>query len=392
MLKKKRKHFLEAVATLVGMVIGAGILGIPYVIAKAGFLTGLIDLIIIGLAVLVLNLYVGEIMLRTKEEHQLTGYAEKYLGKWGKNLMIFSMIFGLYGALVAYIFKEGEFLAAIFAPKIGGTPLIYSIIFFAIAAFLVYKDIKAIERSELIMVFFVVYIIVLLAFVAYPSIDIKNLSAFNPQRLFLPYGVILFAFLGMAAIPEVGIELKENKSKIKKAIVYGSLIPLFAYIIFASIIVGVTGPENVTDDAIIGLGNVLGPKVLLFGIIFGVLTMATSFIAVGLALKEMYNFDFKCSNDLSTFLACFFPLIIAIALILTKIENAFFKVIDLTGVIAGGFLGVLIILMVWKAKRMGDRKPEYSIRSIKTLDVLLMIMFLAGMVYESLKIMGFIRI
>lgn len=61
------------------MVIGAGILGIPYVVAKAGFLTGLLDLIIIGLAVLVLNLYVGEIMLRTKEDHQLTGYAEKYL-------------------------------------------------------------------------------------------------------------------------------------------------------------------------------------------------------------------------------------------------------------------------------------------------------------------------
>ena len=109
MPKKKRKHFLEAIATLTGMVIGAGILGIPYVIAKSGFLTGLIDLVIIGLAILVLNLYVGEIVLRTKEKHQLTGYAKKYLGKWGKRLMMFSMVFGLYGALIAYTIKEGEF-------------------------------------------------------------------------------------------------------------------------------------------------------------------------------------------------------------------------------------------------------------------------------------------
>ena len=392
MPENKRKHFLEAVATLVGMIIGAGILGIPYAVANAGFLTGLLDIILIGLAVLVLNLYVGEIMLRTKDDHQLTGYAEKYLGKFGKSLMIFSMIFGLYGALVAYTLKEGEFLAAIFAPNIGGTPLIYSIIFFLVAAFLIYKGIKAIERSELVMVFFIVFIISLFIAVAFPFVDIKNLTAFSPQKLFLPYGVILFAFLGAAAIPEVGIELKENKTKIKKAIVWGSLIPLIVYVLFTFIVVGVVSPEKMTDDAIIGFGNALGHKVLLFGLIFGMLTMATSFIAVGLALKEMYNFDFKCSNDLSTFLACFVPLVISVALILIKVDHAFFKVIDITGIVSGGVAGILIILMVWKAKKLGERKPEYSVHSKKIFDILLILMFLAGMVYESLKIIGLIKI
>ena len=33
--------FWEAVATVVGTIIGAGIFGIPYVVAKAGFLTGI---------------------------------------------------------------------------------------------------------------------------------------------------------------------------------------------------------------------------------------------------------------------------------------------------------------------------------------------------------------
>ena len=392
MFKKESKHFLEAVATLVGMVIGAGILGIPYVIAKAGFLTGLLDLAIIGLAVLILNLYVGEIVLRTKEKHQLTGYSEKYLGKWGKNLMTFSMIFGLYGALVAYTLKEGEFLSAIFAPIIGGNQLIYSIIFFFIAAFLVYKGITVVEKSELIMVFFVLYILFLFLIVATPFIEIKNLTEFSPQKLFLPYGVILFAFLGIAAIPEIGIELRENKKKIKKAIIFGSLITLFAYILFAFIVVGVVSPDKITDGSIIGLGEALGQKALLFGIIFGVLTMATSFIAVGLALKQMYNLDFKCSNDLSTFLTCFIPLMVVIVLILIKIDNAFFKILDLTGIIAGGILGILIILMIQKAKKFGDRKPEYSIRSIKIVNILLIIMFLAGMIYESLKIIGLIKI
>ncbi len=242
------------------------------------------------------------------------------------------------------------------------------------------------------MVFFVLYILFLFLIVATPFIEIKNLTEFSPQKLFLPYGVILFAFLGIAAIPEIGIELRENKKKIKKAIIFGSLITLFAYILFAFIVVGVVSPDKITDGSIIGLGEALGQKALLFGIIFGVLTMATSFIAVGLALKQMYNLDFKCSNDLSTFLTCFIPLMVVIVLILIKIDNAFFKILDLTGIIAGGILGILIILMIQKAKKFGDRKPEYSIRSIKIVNILLIIMFLAGMIYESLKIIGLIKI
>ena len=99
-----------AVATMVGYIIGAGMLGIPFAVARSGFLTGLITIIGLGIGVMFLNLYLGEIILRTKGEHQLTGYAEKYLGNTGKILMIFVMIFGVYGALVAYILKEGQFL------------------------------------------------------------------------------------------------------------------------------------------------------------------------------------------------------------------------------------------------------------------------------------------
>ena len=87
--------FEEAVATLVGTIIGAGVLAIPYSMKKAGFLTGLLILVVLSIAVLFLFLFVGEIVLRTKGNHQLTGYAEKYLGKTGKALMLFAVIFAI---------------------------------------------------------------------------------------------------------------------------------------------------------------------------------------------------------------------------------------------------------------------------------------------------------
>ena len=42
----KKLLLWEAIATLVGTIIGAGILGIPYVIAKAGFWTGIFDIVL----------------------------------------------------------------------------------------------------------------------------------------------------------------------------------------------------------------------------------------------------------------------------------------------------------------------------------------------------------
>ena len=53
------KHFYGAIATLVGCIIGAGVLGMPYVIAQAGFLTGMLAIVFLGIIVLFVYLYLG---------------------------------------------------------------------------------------------------------------------------------------------------------------------------------------------------------------------------------------------------------------------------------------------------------------------------------------------
>ena len=80
----KNMQLLTATSSIAGTCIGAGFLGIPYVAAKSGFLIASAYLIIFSVIILLINLYLGEIILRTKGNHQLTGYAQKYLGKKGK--------------------------------------------------------------------------------------------------------------------------------------------------------------------------------------------------------------------------------------------------------------------------------------------------------------------
>lgn len=369
------KKMFRAVATLTGTVIGAGVLGIPYVIAKAGFLTGLLDIFLLGLAILLLNLFLGEIVLRTPGNHQLPGYAEKYLGKKGKILMLISMFFGIYGALVAYIIGEGKSLAALF----GGSSFLFSMIFFVVAAIIVYIGLKAIVKSESLFVIGIFLLILLIAAVAIISgkMDLTNLSEFNILNLAVPYGVILFAFIGTAAVPEMKEYLSHDRKLLKKSIIIGSLIPIVAYIIFALVSVAVTGTST-TEIATIGLGQALGPSIVIFGNLLAIFAMFTSFLTLSLAMKEIFQYDLKIKKNIAWVLTVSVPLILFLAG-----AQSFIKVIGITGAFAGGIDGVLVTLMYWRAKKMGKRTPEYKLGKMRLVGSLIIILFFLGIIYQA---------
>src|SRR3989338_6323757 len=90
------RQFFLSVSTLIGTVIGIGIFGVPFVFAKSGFLTGVLFLIILTAITLIIHLAFGEIILRTNGNHQITGYAEAYLGSKWKNIVLFSFVMGIY--------------------------------------------------------------------------------------------------------------------------------------------------------------------------------------------------------------------------------------------------------------------------------------------------------
>lgn len=366
------KKVLQAIAILVGITVGAGILGIPYVVAQSGLIIGIIHLVVIGAAILILNLYVGEVALRTKGIHELIGYSQKYLKGFSRFLMKPLFILGAYGALIAYLIGEGQSLAAIFNIN---NPLLFTTIFFILMSVLLLSGLKALERSELILASLFFLVVIIIAVLSLPKADVTNLQYTNPAKAFIPYGVILFAFIGSSAIPEMREELANNKKQLKKAIIIGSILPFFIYLIFTLSVLAVTG-VNTTEIATIGLGNILGEKMLLIGNIFAVLTMATSFIAIGFALKWNYQYDYKLSNITSFILTCFIPYIIVLLNITT-----FIKTLALTGALIGGLQGILIISIYRNAKNKGERNPEYSLKLPKALDYFIMTLFILGIFY-----------
>jgi tyrosine-specific transport protein len=361
---------VEATAILVGTVIGAGILGMPYVIVKAGFLLGLVYTIGIGLILLLLNLYVGEICLRTKGTHMFSGYAERYLGKGGRNIFAFIMTVSIIGALIAYLIGIGEAAAAIF----GGSPLLFTLLFFVLASVLVFFDLGAIEESELAMTGIMLVVVAVIIAFALPNAKLSNFSGINWKYALLPYGVVLFAYLGSTAIPEMKKELEKDKKKLKKAIIIGSIIPIAVYVLFVAAVVGVTG-FSTTEIATIGLGNKLGRSVMLLGNAFAIFAMATTFFTLALALKWILHYDYKVAKDVSWAFACFVPLTIFLAG-----ARSFIRMLELTGAVAGGLQLIFIIVLAMAAKRKGERKPEYSLPLSWIIAALLIAFFAFGII------------
>jgi len=372
----KNINFLEAVAVLIGTIIGAGILGIPYVVAQAGFLTGMLVLAVVGLMIIISALMLGEISLSTGQKHQLTGYAQKYLGNWGRRLMTFTMVFSIYGALIAYIIGEGEILSSLF----GGSQFFYSLLFFALGAILVYFGLIIIKRFELWMNLIIFLIILFFIIWSWPIINWHNLKGFNIFKFFLPYGVILFAVTGGTAVPQAFEILVKQKNNFKKAIIFGFSIPLFIYAIFTFAVIGITGLQT-TEIATIGLGKILGESVLILGNIFAFFAIGTSFLTLALALKQMYLYDYKMNKNLAWAITCFMPLI----LFLLGIQN-FIKTIAIVGAVSGGIEGVLIVLMHQKVKEKADRNPEFFISKNKILAGVLIIIFILGIVYTLVNL------
>lgn len=373
MEKEGKKNLFAGIATITGTAIGAGILALPYVVKESGILPGILHIIVLGLVMLLINLYLGEIVLRTKGHHQLPGYAQKYLGKTGKIFMILSMIIGIYGALVAYLIGEGESLSFIFTGSLSYT-LIFSIVFFAIMAFLVYSGLKALEKGE--SVGFIAVLVILAVIIIYfmPKINIGNFNflSSNPLAWFMPYGVVLFSLLSFSALPEVEQELARNKKLMRRAIIIGALIPIAIYLIFSLVVVGFAGPRT-PQIATFVLGKL--PTFL------AVITMFTAFFVLATAMKDMYNLDLKLKKTLAWFLACFIPFLIALTLIFFNAAS-FIKILGITGSITGGLTGILILVMARKAKKLGNRNPEYKIPFNWILAILLSLLFIAGIIHQ----------
>ncbi|MCH7758920.1 amino acid permease [Patescibacteria group bacterium] len=366
----KRIDFIKTLAVFAGTIVGVGIFGLPYVAMQTGFLVIVAYFLIISVLAITVHFLLGEVARDTQLIARIPGYAGEYLGSKAKKFSFATSSMGLIGTLLAYLILGGQFLYLFLSPVMGGSLLLYVLIFFALGAIFIYRGIGTISLLQLIIQTIFILLLFFFFFRGFPYINLENLFTFDARSLAMPYGIILFSLWGIALVPEIKEMVNRDRKKMLSVLSLGVILASFAYLFFIFTILGVSG-EGTTKDAISGFSQSIGNKVVVIGFLFGLITTFTSFITLGLTLKKIFWYDLKLTHRVSWSLACFTPLL----LYFFGLRN-FIEIIGLTGAIFLGTEGIIVILIYrsFLLKRFQRRAGSYI--------YFLILLLLTGMVTE----------
>ena len=166
-------------------------------------------------------------------------------------------------------------------------------------------------------------------------------------------------------IPEIEEMLGDKKEKLLKKAVWASMIisGIF-YFLFMVLILGISGKVT-SPETFSGLKPFLGQGIASLGFFLGIITIFTSFAAIGITLEKVFRYDFKVPKNLAFLLVIGAPLI----LFFLGMRN-FLETIGLVGGVMMGIEGILILLMYKKVH--AQRFWVYP----------LILIFLGGIIYQ----------
>jgi len=287
--------FVKGIGIIVGLMFGAGVFALPYAIARSGVLWGTFHfLITLFLSIFLLFLY-AEITYYVGGKSRFTGYVGRILGKRFKTFSFLVVLGSYYSTLLAYGILGGIFLSN-FLPSGVLTKESLSVLFFIAGSLLLVLKLGKVALANFYLTIPLFGFVFYLLYVALPHISLNNF----PLTLdglaakggwFLPYGVWLFSFGAMAAIPEArDIFASSPLRDFKKVIMISTLLCAFFYCLFVFSILGVSG-LGTSKDALSGVEGILGRSVILVGSAMGFLAVFTSFLALGIDLKNVFYYE-----------------------------------------------------------------------------------------------------
>ncbi len=368
--------FLLSTGLLVGSIIGAGIFSLPYVFSKSGFLAGIIYLLVLGICTFLVHLMYADIIARTNEtHHRFPGYAKIYLGEKSGQLAGIIVFLANFLTLTVYLILSISFFNLI-SPQF---PLYYKfLIFWILGSLTIFLKIEKAAFFEILTTSLTIAVIVAVFLAGYfYGLPAVNSPSTTLNNLTLPFSPTLFSLLGLGAIPALLVYFREKKlpfNKIKRVLLWSTLIVVIAYILFVLGISRLSG--TVSEDAVSGLIGNISPTILFFLGIFGIVSLLDSYMSVAFDVEKTMHYEWKLPKWLSKSFVVFLPP----SLYFLGFQN-FLSSIGVVGGILFGLWGIMIIL-VWR-KTSASSCPTQIVEKIPNwLIYFLFAVFTAGIVYE----------
>lgn len=287
---ESRLTFLEATSIIVGHGVGSGILAVPYLASRNSWL----DLLwIIPLAYginLVMHFMIAELSLNNGGAQFIACFQnELFTGRAGKALTWFAFaMLGLSVLMNVSGFIVGS--AAVFTAWFGMPEKAAVILYYVLAASVVFIGMKAVGICEKISVFAMIGVIGIL----FVAVLLSPLSALPVSRIAVSnvlalYGMVAFSLSSVMSVPQVVKGLNGDVRRIRASIAAGTGINAALIVLITFMTLLGAGTSISGSGALVDLSAHLGGWVSIVGYVFSLLALSTSFWANTLNLRDIVH-------------------------------------------------------------------------------------------------------
>lgn len=310
---ESRLTFLEATGIIVGHGIGSGVLAVPFLASRNSWY----DFLWIVAAAYIINLLLhfmiaelsynngGAQFIKCFENELFVGKLKKFATWLAFALLGFSVIMNVSS------FISGA--SAVLYSWFGLTPIWGMLIYYVIAASVVFVGMKLVGICEKYSVFAMLAVVVIL-FVATLRSDMSALpTAFiSSNNVMALYSMVAFSLSAVMSTPQVVKGLNGDKRKVRSAIVAGTAVNA-AIILLITFMTLLGAGTNISENgALVDLSAHLGGWVSIVGYIFSLLALSTSFWANTLNMRDIISEQTGWPVKLSWLLASLPCLVIAL--------------------------------------------------------------------------------
>lgn len=310
---------------IAGTAIGGGMLAMPIISSGVGFTGITIVMILIWLTMCYTAILLVETYKDNNPENGLSTMTYKYLGKVGSIVTGISMLTLMYALVSAYIaggsdilrLNLSNWLETDISPQV--TAFIFTVLFGGIVG--LGARVVDIATRWIFIIKLIFLLIVIIVMFGYVRIDNLLQMPIESKLFFSSIPVIFTSFGFHIVVPSMVKYLDGDIKLLKKAFIYGSLLPLIVYIIWQLSILGsidsnafftIIKETQGLEAVIIAVNGVSDSKWMNIPLnIFFAAAILTSFLGVALALfdyvKDLSKKKAFGKNSVIIYLITFIP-------------------------------------------------------------------------------------
>lgn len=386
---------LTAMFLVAGCCIGGGMLALPIATGLNGFFPSFLVMLACWLFMTLSALMLVEVGLSMEEGAHIISMTSRLLGPVGKAVAWLLYLFIAYASLMAYTAGGAEQLVA------SGSPAAFlgkewaSFFYLLFFTMLIFTGSYWVGKVNDLCFLAMLGAYLALLFFGVSEIRPKLLTYRNWAGLETALPLLLTAFSFQTMVPSLIPMLGRDTKKLRWAICGGTTIALIFYVIWQLFVLGivpVTGPHGLKaafDEGVPATiflrQHVGGTAVIVVAEFFAFFAIVTSFLAIGLGLRDFLRDGLHLPKSNKTGQLLLFALFfLPILLFVLRFERIFYIALDLTGGFGDTILnGIIPVLMVWVGRYRLQRPQEsHILAGGKWLLLLTLLFFSASLLLE----------